>query len=121
MPLLSWRKGAFILITGLSVGACATYGGYGGNYGYGGGYGYGDNYGYGGRSGVSVSIGTGNYWGWNDGYYYPGTGYYVYDRYRRPYRWNGYQQRYWSDRQNYWRHHYRRPMRSNWRHFRYRG
>ena len=48
----------------------ATVGGYGG-YGYGspyyGGYGYGSPY-----------------YGWYDDYYYPGTGYYVYDSYRRP-------------------------------------
>ena len=107
MPLLSWRKGAFILVAGLSAGACSTYGSYGYG-GYGGGYG----------SGVTLSYSGGNYYGWNDGYYYPGTGFYVYDRYRRPYRWNNFQQRYWSDRQRAWGDYYRRPMRSNWREFR---
>jgi hypothetical protein len=58
------------------------YGGYGygspyyGGYGYGspyyGGYGYGSPY-YGGY-GYSSSYG-----GWNNGWYYPGTGYYAYD------------------------------------------
>lgn len=115
MPLSSWRQFAFILVSGMSLGGCATYGdGYG--FGYGshryGGYGYS---GYG--PSISIGIGTGNYYGWNGGYYYPGTGYYVYDRYRRPYRWNGYQQRYWTDRQNYWRHHHRRGLRSNWSYF----
>ena len=110
MPLLSWRKSAFVLVAGLSASACSTYGA---GYGYGGGYGGG---GY--SSGVSLSYSGGNYYGWNGDYYYPGTGYYVYDRARRPYRWNNLQQRYWGDRQNAWRGHDRRPMRSNWREFR---
>jgi hypothetical protein len=38
------------------------------------------------------------YWGWHGGYYYPGTGYYVYDRYRRPFRWTDAQRRYWTER-----------------------
>src|SRR4051794_19873007 len=55
-------------------------GGYGGYYGAGyggyGGYGYGSPY-YGG-------YGYGSPYGWYDNYYYPGTGIYVYDSYRRP-------------------------------------
>jgi hypothetical protein len=91
---------ALILASGASLSGCASYyGGYGG---------------YGGYSGVSVGISSGGYydpyyggsgyyggspyWGWNDGYYYPGTGYYVYDSYRRPYRWSDAQRRYWSQR-----------------------
>ena len=109
MPLFSWRQRAFILVSGLSLSACATYGDYG--YGYG-------RHGYGGYgSSISIGIGAGDYYGWNRGYYYPGTGYYVYDRYRRPYRWDGYQQRYWTNRHNYWRQNHRRGPRSNWRHF----
>ena len=46
-----------------TVATAIRYGGYGG-------YGYGSPY-----------------YGWNDGFYYPGTGYYVYDRDRRPHRW----------------------------------
>ena len=75
------------------------------DYGYGG-YGY---------SRVGVSVGYGNryydpyysyyqsnpYWGWYNGYYYPGTGIYVYDRYRRPYSWGPYSS-YWIQRRNYW-------------------
>ena len=38
------------------------------------------------------------FWGWYGGYYYPGTGYYVYDSYRRPYRWTDAQRRYWTER-----------------------
>lgn len=67
----------------LSVGV-----GYGGGYYGGGGYGYGD-YGYGDP-----------YYGWYRDYYYPGTGYYVYDSYRRPYRWDRDQQRYWTQRRD---------------------
>ena len=91
---------ALILAAGATLGGCSSYyGGYGG---------------YGGRSGVSIGIGTGGgyydpyyggayyggspYWGWNDGFYYPGTGYYVYDRYRQPHRWTAAQQRYWTER-----------------------
>lgn len=66
-----------------------AYGGYGGYDRYGfpvGGAGYGD-------------CGYGNpYWGWYGDYYYPGTGYYVYDRYRRPHRWDDRQKRYWTER-----------------------
>ena len=94
-------------------------------------------YGYGGRgySRVSVGIGYGNryydpyydyygsnpYWGWYNGYYYPGTGIYVYDRYRRPFSWAPYSG-YWTQRRNYWQG---RPdwrsrgwdFRDNWRDF----
>jgi len=84
---------------GLNFGVGSDYGyGYGSPYsGYGyqdpyyGGYGYGD-YGYG-YSGYGSP-----YSGWYGGYYYPGTGYYVYDSYRRPHRWSDRQQRYWSQR-----------------------
>ena len=43
--------------------------------------------------------GYGSPYGWYDGFYYPGSGYYVYDRYRRPIRWNDTQRRYWQWRQ----------------------
>src|SRR3546814_8244907 len=58
-------------------------------------YGYDDGYGYGG-----VSVGSGYYgssyydpyyggnYGWYNGYYYPGAGYYVYDRGGKRHRWN---------------------------------
>ena len=109
MPLFPIRTIGLALTAGLSLAACDTYG-YGG---YGGGYG---NYGYG--SGVSLGYPNSSYWGWNDGYYYPGTGYYVYDSYRRPYRWNPTQQAYWTGRQTSWRSHNRDRMRDNWREFR---
>ncbi|MBX3594114.1 hypothetical protein [Sphingomonas sp.] len=81
-----------------------------------------DGYGY---SGVSVGYGSAGYagtygdpyWGWYDGYYYPGTGYYVYDNYRRPMRWSDGQRRYWEQRRQGWRGD-RRAMRDNWRDYR---
>ncbi|MDT8759534.1 hypothetical protein MZO42_12580 [Sphingomonas psychrotolerans] len=64
------------------------------------------------------SYGPSSYFGWYGDYYYPGTGYYVYDRYRRPHRWNQGQQRYWYDRGRSWRG----ERRQNWEGFgRYRG
>ena len=56
------------------------YGGYYGGYGYGGGYG---GYGYGG-----YGITDTPHYGWYDDYYYPGSGIYVYDSYRRRHVWN---------------------------------
>jgi hypothetical protein len=97
MRTLRFRNLAITLAAAVTLGGCTSYyGGYGG-------------YGSGGYGGLSVGIGTGGgyydpyyggspYWGWNDGYYYPGTGYYVYDTYRRPHRWSDSQQRYWSQR-----------------------
>ena len=94
----------------LALGGCAY-----DDYGYGGGYGYP-------YSGVSVGVGYGggyDYYGspysaygyggmyspfgWYDDFYYPGTGFYVYDSYRRPHRWNDYQRRYWTQRTDTWR------------------
>lgn len=86
---------------GLSVGT-----GYGNPYGYGAQYGYGSPYGYGAQYGYGSPYGYGGYGydpfsrynpyyrspyygspyygspylGWYDGFYYPGHGYYVYDR-----------------------------------------
>ena len=57
----------------MAVMAVSGYGGYGGYGGY-------------------------PYWGWNDGFYYPGTGYYVYDRYRNRQVWTDAQKRYWTER-----------------------
>lgn len=94
-----------------TLGGCADYGygsysglslglGYGGGYyspydygysPYGYGYGY-SPFDYGGWYDEP-------YFGWYDGGYYPGSGVYVYDSYRRPYRWNDQQQRYWTQRQ----------------------
>ena len=88
-----------------------------------------DGYGY---SGVSVGYGSPGYYGqgyysdfydggygspyygWYNGYYYPGSGYYVYDRDRRPMRWNDSQRRYWQNRGYGWRG---QDRRDEWRGF----
>ncbi len=94
------------VILGAGVGTAACTDGYGysgvavgygsGGY-YGDGYGYADPYYGGGYDGYS------SYFGWYGDYYYPGTGIYVYDQYRRPYRWNDTQRRYWEGRRNSYR------------------
>lgn len=96
----------------LALGGCA-YGDLGYGLGYGGGYydyGYGSPYygasygssyygGYGYGSPYYGGYGMGSpYFGWYDNYYYPGTGYYVYDVNRRPYRMSSTQRSYWSSR-----------------------
>ncbi|TCP34831.1 hypothetical protein [Sphingomonas sp. BK235] len=100
------------LLGGLAVvtSACSTGYGYGGlGMGVGSGGYYDDPYG-----GYGYGYAP-SYYGWNNGFYYPGTGVYVYDRYRRPYRWNGDQQRYWQQRRYGGDN---RAVRSNWRDFR---
>lgn len=96
----------------LATTACTDGYGYSGvNVGYGtAGY-YGDPY-YGG-GGVGYA-GVPSYYGWYGDYYYPGTGVVVYDRYRRPHRWNGDQQRYWQGRRGGWGN---REVRANWQDF----
>lgn len=76
------------LYSGVSVGVGnGYYDPYYSGYGYGAGYGrYGHGYGF------------DPYWGWYDGFYYPGRGYYVYDRYRRAYPWTDAQRRYWNEK-----------------------
>src|ERR1044071_8286233 len=73
--------------------------GYGGGYG---GYGYG-SYGYGYPYGGYY----GGYdpFGWYGDYYYPGTGIYVYDRYRTRRVWSDDQRRYWEQRRSQWQNH----------------
>jgi hypothetical protein len=84
----------------LALGGCA-YGDLGVGLGYGSpyyGYGYGSPY-YGYGYGASYYGGFGTpYYGWYDDFYYPGTGYYVYDRYRRPFVMTTTQRAYWSTR-----------------------
>jgi hypothetical protein len=106
---------AIAAVSGIALTGCADmygpYGGYGGGYGYpysgvsiglgyGGGYGgYGSYYGgYGGGYGYGYV----SPFGWYDDFYYPGTGIYVYDSYRRPRVWNDTQRRYWSQRTTTW-------------------
>lgn len=122
------RLAALALTSGLVLGGCAYgfgdpygpyggvgvgYGNYGyGNYGYGygdpyGGYGYGGypygGYGYGGYPyggyGSSIGYGYGGYpFGWNDGWYYPGSGYYVYDRDRHRRQITDAERQYWRNK-----------------------
>jgi hypothetical protein len=85
----------------LALGGCA-YGGLDMGLGYGGGYGdYGYGAGYGGYYGAGYGgYGYGSpYYGWYDDYYYPGTGIYVYDSYRRPRAWTSRERSYWTGRQ----------------------
>ena len=104
------RAAALTLAAGIGLSACTTPYGYNGvsvgigtgyNDPYYGGYGYPGHgyagYGYGaGYPGYGYGYGFDPFWGWNDDFYYPGTGYYVYDRYRRPFRWTDAQRRYWE-------------------------
>ena len=90
--------------------AAATVGLAGCAYGGPGGYGY---------TGVSAGYSSGRYYspyydhpyyGWYDGFYYPGSGYYVYDPYGYRYRWSDPHRRYWEARR--WHRH--RDVRDNW-------
>lgn len=90
----------------LGLSGCAMYDGFGGvSVGYGDGYydgydpyvdGYGDLY---------YSSG---YYGWYDGYYYPGAGYYIYDRRGSRHRWSDRHRDYWETRRG------RHEARENW-------
>jgi hypothetical protein len=93
----------------LALGGCA-YGGIGLGMGYGGGYGdygysYGSPYGYdygpyGGYGAYPGYYGGFGYpYGWYDNSYYPGTGIYVYDSYRRPRVWSSHERAYWTTKQ----------------------
>lgn len=111
------RLGLTGLLVGLGLASSACTDGYGYSgldvgYGSAGYYDpYYDGLGYAGYGGYGV----GNF-GWYNNFYYPGTGVYVYDRYRRPYRWNDGQRRYWESR----RGGYARngAIRNNWADFR---
>jgi hypothetical protein len=95
------RAAALTVAAAIGLSACTTPYGYSGvSVGYGNsgyydpyyGYGYGyPRYGY-----SRLGYGYSPYWGWNDGFYYPGSGFYVYDAYRRPFRWTTAQRRYWE-------------------------
>lgn len=100
-------RGAAIALAASVAGCADDYGsyrpGYYGNY-------YGSYYG-----GYHARYGQ-PYWGWYGDSYYPGTGVYVYDRYRAPRRWSDGEQRYWLERQRGWRG---GALRDEWRGFRY--
>jgi hypothetical protein len=105
MPATLFRPVVLLAAT-LALSACSTYGnGYGGvSVGYGGydryGYDRYDRYGY------------SPYYGWYDGFYYPGTGYYLYDRYGSRYRWDDRHRHYWESRRG------NRRGRDNWSDYR---
>ena len=124
MSMFNLKTAALAIVAGVGLSGCAygPYGGlgvgasygngyydpyynnggyYGAGYGYPYGSGYGNGYPYGAGYGYPYGSGYGypygsSYYGWNNGYYYPGTGYYVYDRDRRPHRWTDAQRRYWE-------------------------
>jgi hypothetical protein len=103
MPFARLRAAALLLASAAGLSACSYYD---------------DGYGYG---GVSVGVGYGDgycdpYWddcyrgraydpwyGWYGDYYYPGIGFYVYDRWGRRYRWADDHRRYWEGRRHHWR------------------
>lgn len=100
----------------LSLSACGGYYGTGVSVGYNGGYGYDDGYyddGYGYADGYGYGYGSSAYdvygdpyfsgrygyspaYGWYNNYFYPGTGYYVYDRRGTRYSYNDDQRRFWE-------------------------
>lgn len=96
---MKWKRfGLVALLSAVGFGTAACTDGYGYSgvgLGYGSGY-YADPY-YGDPYYAGVG-GVGGSFGWYDNFYYPGTGVYVYDRYRRPHRWNDGQRRYWQSR-----------------------
>lgn len=99
MSALRLRNLLIVLAASAGLGACAGPFGYGGisaGYGNYGGYGYpyGGSY-YGSRYGYMPS-----YYGWYDNLYYPGVGYYVYDRWGHAYRWSDPHRRYWEGRRD---------------------
>lgn len=116
MPTARMKLAAAALIASVPLAGCA-YDMYGDNYGYGYGYprssvsfgiGYGGGYGGYGYGGYGYGYPYGSYYGgydpfgWYGDSYYPGTGIFVYDSYRRPHRWSGDQQRYWTTRRSNW-------------------
>lgn len=88
----------------VAVAGCADegYGGYGYARPYAGGYyggPYGDPYAYDVYYDGYYGYGYGSPWfGWYDDFYYPGVGFYVYDRGGGRYRWNDRQRQYWTGR-----------------------
>ena len=96
-------RGALVaLAASAGLAACTSYGPYGGSsvgvgVSYGspyGGYGYGSPYGYGYGSPYYASY---PYYGWYDGFYYPGAGYWLYDPWGRRYPITKRHSDYWSN------------------------
>lgn len=103
------RTAALAVCATLGLSACTDGYGYGGGV-YSAGVGYYDGYsdGYGGGWGPS--------YGWYDNYYYPGSGYYVFDRGGRRHTWNNRQRDYWRSRAD--TREDRREVRQNFRDYR---
>ncbi|MGH6615459.1 hypothetical protein [Sphingomonas sp.] len=118
-PRIGRRIGlaAFALAAAMGLGGCTDGYGYNGvSLGYNaGGYGGYDGYDGGYYDAAYYGGGYGGGYGWYGDYYYPGTGYYVYDRNRRPHRWNDGQRRYWEGRRDRRGDH--RQSRGNWQNF----
>ncbi len=96
-------RGALVaLAASAGLAACTSYGPYGGSsvgvgVSYGspyGGYGYGSPYGYGYGSPYYASY---PYYGWYDGFYYPGAGYWIYDPWGHRHPITKRQSDYWSN------------------------
>jgi hypothetical protein len=105
IPFISLAAASALALGGCAYGGLDVGLGYGGGYGdYGyGGYGYGSpyyGYGYGPYGGYGAYPGYYGGFGWYDDYYYPGTGTYVYDSYRKPHAWSSRQRTYWMSHQS---------------------
>ena len=99
IPYISLLAAGALALSGCAYGDLGYGVGYGGGYGaYDYGYGYGAYGGYGAYPAYYGGFGA-PYFGWYDDFYYPGTGVFVYDSYRRPHRWSSSQRAYWSSRQ----------------------
>jgi hypothetical protein len=91
-----------VAASALALGGCGYYDGVYGGAGYGYNdysyrdYGYYNPYSY---SGFGYPYSYGSYYGWYGDSYYPGTGLYVYDTYRRPRLMTSTQRSYWMSRQ----------------------
>lgn len=98
----SHLRAAAVVVAAVGLSGCAYNGLYSGiSVGYGNAGYYDPYYGYGygaGYPGYGYGLSYAPYWGWYDNFYYPGTGFYVYDIYRRPHRWTDAQRRYWEIR-----------------------
>ena len=124
------RTALIMFAASAGLAGCANLGSYGGvSVGYGSPYGYGyDPYYYGSRYGYGYGYGGpygympaywgahNSYYGWYGNYYYPGTGFYVYDRIGKRHRWSDAQRRYWQSRIAAIKD--RRQVRENWSEFR---
>jgi hypothetical protein len=103
VPMSLIRKLSLVAVAAVGLAGCSTFNPYvGTSIGVGSGYYdpyYGSNYGgyasYGGY-GAPYGVYSSPYGGWYSGYYYPGTGAYVYDQQRRRYAISQAQRRYWE-------------------------